>query len=360
MFEFTEIDEIYPALLNLRRPTLPFNAKVTHDHLRPLQKLAQDLKAGAQALENAYKLGTGYDDLAVVLLEPSDKADTHCFDDMLNASMALKAVDSSIRHAFNGHRSIQNTIILDIRAFRSDSIRRTQGASDKLEADELAYTAFEQILCNLKPDVILVCQCQTNTNEVGSRFARQACSSIDEATDITVLRLPRTQHESVMVKSFHPMYLEYMREAPNDSATKAVLREYLFDAGFIIASNALAGRSITGFGLHNLKACARDGPAFIATPQGVRISYLWTSGSDIASTELVEALKTLGISSKDENTARLDRIFSGLRIRSDRGSGFGNDNAVEREAFRKDDILERIGPIPKLPQGIIPLCGALD
>ncbi|KAH1711944.1 hypothetical protein KXX40_008514, partial [Aspergillus fumigatus] len=169
-----------------------------------------------------------------------------------------------------------------------------------------------------------------------------------------------TQHESVMVKSFHPMYLEYMREAPNDSATKAVLREYLFDAGFIIASNALAGRSITGFGLHNLKACARDGPAFIATPQGVRISYLWTSGSDIASTELVEALKTLGISSKDENTARLDRIFSGLRIRSDRGSGFGNDNAVEREAFRKDDILERIGPIPKLPQGIIPLCGALD
>lgn len=135
-------------------------------------------------------------------------------------------------------------------------------------------------------------------NEVGSRFARQACSSIDEATDITVLRLPRTQHESVMVKSFHPMYLEYMREAPNDSATKAVLREYLFDAGFIIALNALAGRSIMGFGLHNLKACARDGPVFIATPQGVRISYLWTSGSDIASTELVEAPKMLGISSK--------------------------------------------------------------
>jgi hypothetical protein len=43
-----------------------------------------------------------------------------------------------------------------------------------------------------------------------------------------------------------------------------------------------------------------------------------------------------------------------LRIRSDRGR-FGNDNAAEREAFRKDDILEKIGPIPKLPQGIIPL-----
>ncbi|KAL4811599.1 hypothetical protein BDW67DRAFT_179444 [Aspergillus spinulosporus] len=322
VFEFTEIDEIYPALLNLRCPTLPFSAKITHDHLRPLRKLAQDLKAGAQALENAYKLGTGYDDLAVVLLEPSDKADAYCFDDMLNASMALKAVDSSLCHAFDGQRNIQNTIILDIRAFRSDSIRRTQR------------------------DVILVCQCQTNTNEVGNQFVRQVCSSIDEATDISVLRLPRTQHESVMVKSFHPMYLEYMREAPNDSVTKAVLREYLFDAGFIIASNALAGQRITGFGLHNLKACARDGPAFIATPQGVRISYLWLNESDFASTKLVEELKMLGISSEDENISRLDRIFSMLRI--------------QREAFRKDDILEKIGPIPKPPQGIIPLCGSLD
>ncbi|KAH2751465.1 hypothetical protein KXV66_004218 [Aspergillus fumigatus] len=359
VFEFTEIDEIYPALLNLRRQTSPFNAKITHDHLRPLKKLAQNLNAGAQALENAYKLGTGYDDLAVVLLEPSDKADTHCFDEMLNTSMALKAVDSSLRHTFNGQRSIQDTIILDIRAFQSDSIRQTQRGSDKLRADELAYTAFEQILCDLRPDVILVCQCQTNTNEVGNQFARQVCSSIDEATDISVLRLPWTQHESVMVKSFHPMYLEYMREAPNNSATKAVLQEYLFDAGFIIASNALAGRRITGYGLHNLKACARDGLAFIFTPQGVRHSYLWPSGSQFADTELVKKLKVLETSSEDENTSTLESVFSMLRIRSDRGR-FGNDNAAEREAFQKDDILEEIGPIPKLPQGIIPLCGSLN
>jgi hypothetical protein len=101
-----------------------------------------------------------------------------------------------------------------------------------------------------------------------------------------------------MVKSFHPMYLEYMREAPNDSAIKAVLREYLFDAGFIIASNALAGRRITGHGLHNLRACARDGPAFIFTPQGARSSYLWPSGSQFADTELVQKLNILETSSE--------------------------------------------------------------
>jgi alanine-alpha-ketoisovalerate/valine-pyruvate aminotransferase len=53
-----------------------------------------------------------------------------------------------------------------------------------------------------------------------------------------------------------------------------------------------------GYSLHNLKACVRDSPAFIATPQGVRISYLWLNKSDFASTELVEELKVLGISSE--------------------------------------------------------------
>lgn len=212
--------------------------------------------------------------------------------------MALKAVNSSLHHIFNRQRSIQDTIILDIRAFRSNSIHQTQRGSDKLRADELAYTTFKQILCDLRPDVILVCQYQTNINEVGNQFARQVYSSINKATDISVLRLPWTQHESVMVKSFHPMYLEYIHKAPNNSATKAVLQEYLFNTRFIIASNALAGQRITGYGLHNLKACARDSPAFIFTPQGVRRSYLWPSRSQFTDTELVKKLKVLETSSE--------------------------------------------------------------
>jgi hypothetical protein len=70
-----------------------------------------------------------------MLTHPRD--DTHCSDDTLNASTALRAVDSSLRHTFDGQRSIQNTIILDP-GIRSDSIRRTQSGSDKLRADELA------------------------------------------------------------------------------------------------------------------------------------------------------------------------------------------------------------------------------
>ncbi|KAL2843167.1 hypothetical protein BJY01DRAFT_248751 [Aspergillus pseudoustus] len=115
-FEFSDIEEIYPALLNLRHAALPPNPETTQNHLGPLQKLARDLKAGSQALGNAWRLGTGYRDLAVVLLEPSDRANTVSFDVMFNASTALKAVDLSLRHASRGHRDINNTIILDIRA----------------------------------------------------------------------------------------------------------------------------------------------------------------------------------------------------------------------------------------------------
>ncbi|KAL4913719.1 hypothetical protein BDW62DRAFT_214004 [Aspergillus aurantiobrunneus] len=285
-----EIEEIFPTLSNLGRPTLP--------------QLARDLQVGEQALENAYKLGTGYDDLAVILLEPSDKADTHCFDEVFDASTALKTVDTSYGMHLWGQRNIQNTIILDIRAFRSDAIRQRQGASDKLRDDELTYTAFEQILCHLKPRVILVCQCQTNTDEVGNEFARQVCSSIDKATDV------------MMVKSFRPMYLQYMREAPNNSVTKEVFRE------------------ITGFGLRNLRYCARNGPASIFTGQGVRISHQWRDESGFA---------------------RLHRIFSLMfQVQSEREFGLRDGNVVEGKGYQKDDILQRIGPISKLPKGVIP------
>ncbi|KAL4937321.1 hypothetical protein BDV06DRAFT_227045 [Aspergillus oleicola] len=359
-FDFTELDEIYPALLNLRRPTLPVNAKITHNHLKPLERLAQELNVGDQALKNAYQLGTGYGDLAVVLLEPSDKADSHCFDAMFEASSALKAVDLSLRHAFAGQRDIRNTIVLDIRAFRSDLIRRrAMGASERFAADELAYTAFEEILCHLKPDVILACQCQTNTDEVRNRFARQVCSSIDKSTDITLLRLPGTQHDSVLVKNFHPMYLEYMFEdkAPNGSnntiVAKAVMWEYLFDAGFIIASNALDGRRITGSGLYNLRASARNGPILIVTQGGPRMSYQWLDESDVASPELVETLEKLGISLENENERRVDRrLLSISQSRSESGSGFGDDddddNAVASKGYQKNDILKKLGPIPRL------------
>ncbi|KAJ0414576.1 hypothetical protein BJY00DRAFT_294776 [Aspergillus carlsbadensis] len=358
VFEFTDIEDIYPALLNLRCPALPIDATITNDHLGLLEELAQTLQAGEQALDNARELGTGYGDFAVILIEPSDKADTHCFDEMFASSTALKAVDVSLRHAFAGQRDIHNTIILDIRAFRSDAIRQKERNVDRRAADdERAYTAFKDILNRLKPDVILVCQCQTNTEDVKNDFARGVCSSIKEATDISVLHLDGSSehHDAVMVKSFHPMYLKYQREAPDDTPTKAVMREYLFDASFVVAANALEGRRVSGVGLYNLNRCLRDGAVFIPTSQGIEISYQWSGESDIPDPELVRGLEELGLWSEDEDERELREILlAKFKTRNEGGSTFVSDNH-RGKAYQKDDILGRLGPIRKLPQGTIRL-----
>jgi hypothetical protein len=280
--------------LKLRCPTVPFNATITNNHLEPLQGLSRDLQAGAQALRNAYELGTGYDDLAVILLEPSDKADSVFFEEMLESSPALKAVDESLRHAFAGMRDIRNTIILDIRAFRSNRIRQTQPSIERLADDERAYSTFKQIISRLKPDVILVCQCQTGTEEVKNDFAQRVCSSVKEATNVSVVEISGTEHHSVMIKSFHPMYLKYQREPPGDTLTQKVMREYLFDAGFIVAGNALVGQRVKGVGLSNLRASAETGPVMIPTSQGPLVSYqFWGEEDDYLSSDQLEELESM-------------------------------------------------------------------
>ncbi|KAL3460009.1 hypothetical protein BJX64DRAFT_290659 [Aspergillus heterothallicus] len=345
-FDFTDIKEIYPALLNLRLAALSPNTEISDNHLGPLTPLAQDLQVGPQALDNAWRLGTGYKDLAVVLLEPSDKAESHYFEEMVKASRALRTVDETLCHASTGHRDIENTIILDIRAFRSDLIRKEQSTVRRLEDDEKAYGAFDKILHRLQPECILVCQCQTNTDDVKNSFARQICSSVGRATDLGVFSLPRTGHEVLLVKSFHPMYLEYKRNDPDDSRTKAVMREYLFDATFIVALNALLGRKITGHGLRNLRSCAKNGRAIKFREAGVSISWRWVDESSIANSNFIERLQNLGIFDGDEDKRRLDELLS-LKFQA-RGRHSGG-TIVGRGEFRKKDILEILGPIKDFP-----------
>lgn len=64
--------------------------------------LAQKLKASKLALENASRLAAGYEDLVVVLLEPSDKADKEGYEAMKASPTALKLLDESLALAFAG------------------------------------------------------------------------------------------------------------------------------------------------------------------------------------------------------------------------------------------------------------------
>lgn len=182
-FNFTDLKDIRPSLLKLRCPLRPPSEhRVAIHHLEILDELARELKVCSNGLQNARRLANGYEDLVVVLIEPTDKAEEVPYEEMLAASETLLCVDETLQFASGSQRNIENTIILDVRAFRSDFIRTSQSLKDQNRDDELAYDYFERIMSVLRPRVVVVCQCVTD--EANNKFVQGLCSSIKRAGDI--------------------------------------------------------------------------------------------------------------------------------------------------------------------------------
>lgn len=285
-FHFVDLEDIWPALVKLRRPLKPNRQRMAIHHLGPLDDLARDLRISPNGLQNARRLAEGYEDLVVVLIEPTDTAEDLCYEDMVAAPGALRCVNDTLQFASGGQRNIENTIILDIRSFRSDHIRTNQNSDDRNREDELAYDAFEKVMNLIRPSVLVACQCATQ--DAKNKFAQGLCSSINRSGDIHYQHQPN-RHGFLVVKSFHPMHY---KKSEDRGALKRVMLEYLFDATFIIALNALAGDRISGMGFNNLRNCAQHGPATIFTPEGVDRSYQWMSKQNEASSELLKELKS--------------------------------------------------------------------
>ncbi|KAJ5661906.1 uncharacterized protein N7477_009522 [Penicillium maclennaniae] len=241
---------------------------MTTRHLDILDDLARDLEVRSYGLQNARRLAKGYEDLVVVLIEPTDKAEEEPYQEMLAASKTLLCINETLQFPSGGERDIENTIILDVRAFRSNFIRTSQGLEDWIRDDDLVYGNLEKFMSCLRPRVVIFCQFVTD--EANNKFVKGLCSSIKEAGDVYLQTLPN-EHECLFIKIFHPMHCERSK----DDALKRVMDEYLLEATFIIALNALAGYRISGIGLKNLRNCAQDGPAVIFAPEGVYVSYHW-------------------------------------------------------------------------------------
>jgi hypothetical protein len=291
-FDWTSPREIRPALLRNSLGTMG-NTKATV-HLHELDRVGLELHASLVARKNAARLATGYEDLVVVLLEPSDKAERDQYDVMKASSKALELVDGTMALAFAGQRGVDNTIILDRRPFRSAEIQKNEGREEWKRNNQRAYQGFEATLAKLRPKVILLCQCQ-DTDPDG-RLCDQWSSSISKAGDYDIITLSNG-HRCFCVYSFHPMYFEYINGGKEP--LKRVLSEYLFDATFVVAANLLAGRELFGFGLANLRDCARHGPIPIICGNGAIWSYRWTTEKDCCSEEvwaLVEAVGVLRLS----------------------------------------------------------------
>ena len=59
-------------------------------------------------------------------------------------SATLQYVDASLDRAFAGQRCIEDTIILDMRPYRSDRIRKQQEGDQCHREDEEAYKGFRR------------------------------------------------------------------------------------------------------------------------------------------------------------------------------------------------------------------------
>jgi hypothetical protein len=93
-FKWTTVEEIRPALLRNSLGTVS-KMKAT-DHLHELERVGVELCASVLVCENAARLATGYDDLVVVLLEPSDRAEWVEYDGMKASSKALQLTDETL------------------------------------------------------------------------------------------------------------------------------------------------------------------------------------------------------------------------------------------------------------------------
>ncbi len=259
--DYSQIDS---ATAELRVTNIGRHIAVTTKHLAKLNEHARSLGAEGHALRNARRLATGFQDLVVILQEPSDIAEDRDYEEMVSASPTLKHVDTALSLASNGGRSLSNTVTVDLRLFRSAIIRGTQEDAQRLSDDKKAYAAVEKILGLLRPGVVIVCQCETAA-DVTYGVAADLCSSVRSSGDISPYVLPNG-HKLIKVNSFHPMYFARMKE--EEELCRRGLAHNLFRATFSVAINALAGRKIHGSAFFLSQAGRVGGEIFDALIRG--------------------------------------------------------------------------------------------
>jgi hypothetical protein len=195
----------------------------------------------------------------------------------------MRYVDSALKLVFHGKRDFRNTVILDMKPFRSDKIRRQESTEEQQVNDRSACIALQDSLNILRPKVIMVCHCEESENHLRS--------STEKAGIIG--SFISTSHRCIAVFSFHPMFIE---RTETDLSFRREMRQHLFNATFAVASNALIGRSLTGFGLSNIRLSAIHGPVIrISRDSPPECSFQWTTEADIAEPALLEQLRSLGL-----------------------------------------------------------------
>ncbi|KAK8038430.1 hypothetical protein PG994_015197 [Apiospora phragmitis] len=267
-FDFTELEDIDTALS--RCAVGSRGLLIGSSYLAPLRRLAEQLGATRTALRNAEHLATGFEDLVVILLEPSDMEDEMFYEDIIaNRGAPILHID--------------NTIVIDVRPFRSNKIRRSEGEETRRRNDQAAYRTVQEVLDLLHPKVMVICHCDKDGLTENMKYL----GSSPEKAGTVSLQMLNDGQKVVRIPSVHPMY--FARTEKGLSTQR--FRKQLFDATFVIAANALAGRRVSGLGMDSLRIGAQHGayytpgPGDFATPKLIeqfRKMGLWTAEDELS------------------------------------------------------------------------------
>lgn len=243
-FDWFDLDDLESNLLSLvfvhTTKTAFFNG-----HFELLNILAESFEAGSVAKKNALRLAFGYRDLAVLLQEPGDGEDE--FDHQESLPLTIEFIDDQLKEV-SKMRIWQNTCLLDIRAFRSRVIRQTETKEMREDKDNMAYCTTEKILEEMKPKVLVVCQCETA--KVEHKFAQSMSSSITKCGHISTHKF-HDGSEAIVIYSLHPMYaLKYSHDL---DPMVGRLRRAMIKFTFLQAFTILGGGLIHGPGESKLR-----------------------------------------------------------------------------------------------------------
>ena len=175
-FDWTTICDLDSAFRTLRLPQIP-QTPISVGHYRPLERLADQLNVTSVAQGNGRSLAAGYRDFAILTLEPAPSESILEHGDPVGLPETIKQLDTWLRKA-SEWRDWRSTCIIDVKPFRC--------------GQDAAFSAVEEALESLSPNVLLLCQ--TETARTNHPFARLMSSSVAGAggnsyTDCRMVRL---------------------------------------------------------------------------------------------------------------------------------------------------------------------------
>ncbi|RHZ55576.1 hypothetical protein CDV55_100853 [Aspergillus turcosus] len=179
----------------VQAPPIRFPTRGDQEAIEILEDFGRSLKREDDEINQACSLATGFSDIVVILERPRDRK-SHKFDvsfeEFVQSSETLKAVDELIRFASKGARSIYTVTVLNAFSY--------QPHKSNTEQDQRCHEVLAQMLRAKKPKVVIRCHRDEYKDEWLKRIELPAREYRLERGNVELTE----GHTTVVLQSFHP------------------------------------------------------------------------------------------------------------------------------------------------------------